>query len=42
LGKTLRRAREVAGLSQGELAKKHGGKSQARVSRAESGDKSLR
>jgi ribosome-binding protein aMBF1 (putative translation factor) len=41
LGKTLRRAREMVGLSQGELAKKLGGKSQALVSRAESGDMSV-
>jgi ribosome-binding protein aMBF1 (putative translation factor) len=40
MGATLRRARETAGLSQIELAKKLG-KSQALVSRAEVGDLSI-
>jgi len=37
LGENLRKAREAAGLTQGELAERLG-KSQAMISRAESGD----
>jgi hypothetical protein len=40
LGRTLRRAREHAGLTQGELAKRMR-KSQSMVSRAEAGDVSV-